>query len=109
MRPFARSFDLIAQNYGWTDDQILDLTLSRMRQIRDVIWERQGEERRLMLRDKEVELQILASFTAQTDKAQRLAARISLVKPPKSEPSMPSTERVLGLFGGAEPPPVTVG
>lgn len=107
-RPFARTFDLIAQEYGWTDGQILDLTLSRMKQIRSVIWERRAEERRLTLRDKEAELRTLASFMAQTRDAARAAQRIRLLKRPKGAPSMPDTDTVLQLFGGVEERPETV-
>lgn len=63
-RPFARTFDLIASSYGWTDDQILDLTMARLRQVREVIWERQAEDWRRDLTVREVELRTLASFIA---------------------------------------------
>lgn len=98
-RPFARSFDLISHNYGWTDEQILDLTLMRMRQIRDVIWERATEMRRTALREKEAELRILASFMAQSEKAGKAAQKITLLKRPKSAPKVVSTERAVSLFG----------
>lgn len=98
-RPFARSFDLISNNYGWTDDQILDLTLQRMRQIREVIFERRAEARRLDLRDKESELRILASYMAQNKKAAKQAEKITLLKAPKGKAVVPSFERAVGLFG----------
>jgi hypothetical protein len=44
-RPWAATFDLISAAYGWTDGQILDLTLSRIWQVREVLIERLGEER----------------------------------------------------------------
>lgn len=59
-RPFARTFDLIASQYGWTDDQILDLTMERVAQVRDVIRERMAEEKRQDLQVRETELRILA-------------------------------------------------
>lgn len=30
-------FDLVSKEYGWTDDQILDLTIGRLRQVTDAI------------------------------------------------------------------------
>ena len=45
-RPFARTLDLISSEYGWSDDRILDLTLERLRQVRDVILERLAEQQR---------------------------------------------------------------
>lgn len=56
--------DLIAEQYGWTDDQILDLTMQRMSQIRSVIWERQKEDRNKELSVREYELQTLAAYVA---------------------------------------------
>lgn len=44
-RPWSATFDLISSAYGWTDDQILNLPLSRIWQIRDVLMERLMEER----------------------------------------------------------------
>jgi hypothetical protein len=43
--PFARTFDLLSAEYGWTDDQILDLTLTRMRQCREICFQRLAERR----------------------------------------------------------------
>lgn len=63
-RPFARTFDLISAEYGWTDPQILDLTLGRMRQIRDVIRERDGERLRRDVSLMETQTQYICSFVA---------------------------------------------
>lgn len=98
-RPFARTFDLIAKNYGWTDDQILDLTLVRMRQIREVIFEREAETRRQSLSDKETELRILASYTARSNEALKSAQRIALLARPKDKPVLPDFDRAMSLFG----------
>lgn len=88
-RPFARTFDLISAEYGWTDDQILDLPLVRMRQIREVIFERRAHDRRQALLDKETEVRTLAQYvaaTAQHDGAQQMidsASQIQFVRRPK--------------------------
>lgn len=60
-RPFARTFDLISSEYGWTDDQILDLTMQRINQTRSVIWERRKQERARDLEVREIELRTLAT------------------------------------------------
>lgn len=104
-RPFARSFDLIAGEYGWTDDQILDLTLGRMRQIREVIWERQEQDRRRELRVREIELQTLASYIAASGGSKegvRSASKIRLVPPLAGEKDvkMIPYEKARRMFGG---------
>lgn len=103
-RPFARTFDLISSEYGWSDDQILDLTMARMRQVREVIMERQGEARRQALADKQNELQILASFIASSaghKDGVAAAKKISLLAEPEAKAAQPipySTAR--RWFGG---------
>lgn len=62
-RPFARTFDLISAEYGWTDEQILDLTLARMRQIREVIGIRQSVDLRSRVRLEEAKVQQLVAAT----------------------------------------------
>ena len=61
--PFPALFDLIAQEYGWTDEQILATRFARLRQIRDTIFERRREEheRELTLREMEQVLEDLGS------------------------------------------------
>lgn len=104
-RPFARTFDLISGEYGWTDDQILDLTLARMRQIREIIWERTEQERRSELRVREVELRTLASYIAASGGSKdgvKSAQRIRLVAPLEGEKDvqMIPYEKAVRLFGG---------
>ena len=100
-RPYARTFDLISSQYGWTDSQILDLTLSRLRQVRDVIFERQREEKRDATAARETDLQVLvgaihaANGNASGAKA---AAKLELQKKPKIM-RRGSFEAVLGMFG----------
>lgn len=81
-RPFARTFDLISSQYGWCDEQVLDLTLGRFRQIRDVIFERQAEERRKTLQLEETKVKTLAQFLARSAKAEKAARSISFLEPP---------------------------
>lgn len=76
-----------------------------MRQVRDVIWEREAEDRRRALRDKESELRILASYMAQSEKAGKQAAKITLLKRPKEAAAVISTERAQQLFGTDTTPP----
>lgn len=70
-----------------------------MRQVREIIFERQAEKRRLDLRDKESELRILASYMAQSKQAAKSAQKIKLLKAPKGKATMPSFERASALFG----------
>ena len=102
----------MAAEYGWTDDQILDLTMARLTQIRAVIWERRNEERRTALRDKETELRILAGYIAGSaghKEGVAAAEKISLV--PSDCPAdgqrqidpdrLPSTSMVTRMFSGS--------
>lgn len=87
-RPFARTFDLIASEYGWDDDRILDLTMQRTAQIREVIWERQEEDRRRDLTVREVELKTLASYIAASagnEAGMKSAQQITLLAPEEGE------------------------
>lgn len=61
LRPWARTFDLISSEYGWTDGQILELTLARLRQIRDVINVRRQEQLDQRLTYKEIEVRAITS------------------------------------------------
>lgn len=110
-RPFARTFDLLASQYGWTDEEILDLTMSRMRQAREIIWEREAEERRRDLTVRETELRTLTSFIAGAagwKAGQKSAAKIRLL--PSEKPKgvvdsatglrMVPAEMVGSLFDG---------
>lgn len=63
---------------------ILNLTLGRFRQVRDVLFERQAEERRRHLQLEEIKLRTLAGFMARSEKAARLAREIVLVEPPQA-------------------------
>jgi hypothetical protein len=109
-RPYARTFDLISAEYGWTDDQILDLTIARLRQIRDVILERQGEDRRADLTVREVELRTTTQFIAAAAGSKQLvsqADKVRLLPPPtdattgrvlRPNDRIGSYERMVGQF-----------
>jgi hypothetical protein len=111
-RPFARLFDLISAQYGWTDDQILDTTFQRLRQIHEVIMERQNEEHRQTLRDRTEEIRLLGQIFAAPygDKLMAQAAQVSLLPPepvkpgqlPKERP-LPDTDTLMRMFSGARP------
>ena len=60
-RPFARTFDLIASEYGYTDDYMLDLTLRRMRQMREVILIRKAAEWRKRVNLEELKSRVVTS------------------------------------------------
>jgi hypothetical protein len=107
-RPFTRTFDLISSEYGWTDDQILDLTLTRIRQVREVILTRQGETREQDLTVEERKLQALVGAihaAAGNKKGAAAAQEIRLFERSdgqKPQREVPRTEAVLAQFGGVD-------
>lgn len=61
--------DLIANAYGWTDDQILDLTLPRLRLAVAAISKRSNADREFQIRLAEMVTQFLAAgFGVMVDK-----------------------------------------
>jgi hypothetical protein len=87
-RPWAATFDLIASEYGWTDEQILDLTLGRMRQIREVILMRRDADYRRTVRLEEMKVRniVAATFAAAGNrKGARGAEGISFLPPDEAE------------------------
>jgi hypothetical protein len=107
-RPFRRTFDLISSEYGWTDGQILDLTLGRIREVRDLILTRRSEQFDRDVRLEEAKLRILAGAVhgAAGNKAGVSAASsIELIdrsKQPKKPSDLPSTEAVMAAVGGVD-------
>jgi hypothetical protein len=93
---------------------VLDLTLRRMRQIRDVILERQDEDRRASLSVRENELRTTAQFIAATTGSKRLmaeAGRVRLLTPlrdPQTGTVLRANSRngsyevMVGMFGQME-------
>lgn len=78
--------------------------MQRMNQIREVIWERQGEDRRRDLSVREVELKTLASYIAGSaghKQGVKSAERIRLLP---DEPSQPGQvpERKMIPYGAAK-------
>lgn len=59
-------FDLVSQQYGWRDEDILDLPLCRLRQIADTIQRRLELDRHERLKVAEWQTRSLASFVAST-------------------------------------------
>lgn len=54
--------DVIAAQYGWSNDQILNLHLTRLNQVRDAIYIRQYTEMQNRHREIEWQTKTLASF-----------------------------------------------
>jgi hypothetical protein len=102
-RPFARTFDLISSSYGWTDEQILDLPIGRINQVRDVILERQDEDWKRRLRLEEASLQhICASIHGAAGNAEGMkqSQRIALYERGVGEITtrLPRSEDIERLF-----------
>lgn len=102
-RPWAATLDLIASEYGWTDDQILDLTLPRMRQIREVILARRDAEFRKTVMVEEIKVRHLVSATfaaANNKKGAAAGAAIELLQkaPDEKKSKVPTTQQVSSVF-----------
>lgn len=86
-RPFASTFDLILHEYpGYTDDTLLDVTLGRLHQMRDMILERKKEEDHAHLMVVEAELQHICSAvyaSVGSKDGVKAASRIQLFERPK--------------------------
>ncbi|AMM44295.1 tail assembly chaperone [Arthrobacter phage Kitkat] len=100
LRPWARTLDLISSEYGWTDGQILDeLSLARVRQIRDVIHVRRQEilERDLMYKEIEVRAITGAIHSAAGNKRGAAAAqKFSFHK----KKAVATEDKLVSMFGG---------
>lgn len=119
---FSRAFDLIASEYGWSDESLQDLTLSRIRQCVAAITERKTLEERKHKDLIRWQTRNICFFIANTlivkegsentlaKLAQELTFRPEKKKPEvlteeeqvfgkKVEPTVGSYERFQGLFG----------
>ena len=97
-------FDLIAAEYGWTDDQILDLTYGRLKQVTDVVQERRDEEwrREMHARENATAWVVGALYgAAGSDLGAKMAASVRLIAetPEEKQANLPSTEKVMAMFG----------
>lgn len=119
-RPWARIFDLILSQYGGYDDEkILDLTLERVLQMVEVIWERRKEESQgnqiVRLQELELAVKYLAmsnAVAAQSKKGAKwlegFVRKMDFLKsvqmdvpedPEQEEKNLPSTSQVMAAFG----------
>lgn len=117
-RPWARIFDLILSQYGGYDDEkILSLTLERVLQMVEVIWERRREEAQAhqIVRLQELELAVKYvsmsnAVAAQSKKGAKwlegFVRKMDFVKsvrdpetPEQEEENLPSTSQVMAAFG----------
>lgn len=103
--------DLISSEYGWSDDQILDLTLARLRQITTAIQQRRYLEHRQERLIASWQTRTLAQFVALTipvegknnpllDAAATLDIDGDLTLEDTKEDNLPSYEQMLA-FGQA--------
>jgi len=102
---FAAVFDLISSEYGWTDEQILELTLRRMRMAVDAIDVRLAAEREFRVTIAEaITISIIGAMPAlaQSKKAgnalAKMAKKISFMAREKDEPEPPSTAMIESMF-----------
>jgi len=110
MWPVASMFDTVASEYGWTDDEMLDVTLSRMRIAVKLITQRKREEAEFALLIAEIHAKSIVSALsglAQTKKGSKQIAKfadhLSFIDKPQKRRKVPSTESVERLFGDGRP------
>lgn len=105
--PWSRTFDLVSAEYGWTDEQILDLLPTRLRRIAEAITLRNEAEFRRYARLQAAATRsiVAAVHGAQGHKAGvKQAEKIQLIDPePTVDDLLPkpevSTEDALRMFG----------
>jgi hypothetical protein len=110
-RPWSRTFDLVSAEYGWTDDQILDLTPLRLHRIATAIGLRQEAEFRRLARLQAAATRAVVAAVhgaAGNKKGVKAAEKVELLAPedtvddladrlaPRAEVS---TEAVIALLG----------
>lgn len=78
LEPWARTFDILSHEYGWSDDHILDLTLGRIEQIIRQVIKRKQREAKERTKLAEAVTRHIAMFSAQTKEAAKAAAEIEL-------------------------------
>lgn len=103
---FGTFFDLISSEYGWTDDQILDLTLQRVRIAVEKIAERRRKEDefRLLIAERITQSVIgamvgLATSRRSGKQLMKLARSLRFFDREGEEDDLPSTEMMEHLFG----------
>lgn len=101
------AFDLIASEYGWTDEQCLNLTLARIRIAVSCISERHAERARFELKVAEMNataiiaaLPALAQSKAGGKSIQRYVKHLSFWREKPKERELPSTETLERMFRG---------
>jgi hypothetical protein len=115
---FSTAFDLISSEYGWTDEQIFDLSLARMQQIVATIKLRRldadaNRKRELSWSTRHIAKYISAGYMTDYKKGLESAQKIALEEIerkiieadipepiPEIEPKAGSYEKLLMAFGG---------
>lgn len=101
-RPFAATFDLVLSQYaGYTDESLLNVSLERLHQMRELILERQQNEMLSKLMLEEVKLQAICGsiHAAAGNKAgAKEASRIQLFERERVV-TVPDESRVARMFG----------
>ena len=96
---------MIQQEYGWSDAHILGLNLGRVRQIRDVILTRMGEQRRARLSELELQTRYLvqsiwaASGHAKRGQPQKAADQVQfLPRKERRKRTVPTIGQMYRMF-----------
>lgn len=92
---------MISSEYGWTDGQILDLTLARLRQIRDVIQKKHQELLKERLTYKEIEVRALLGAIHSAAGNKKGAAASQKFSFHKQAPAVAKESQLRGMVGAA--------
>lgn len=110
-RPWSRSFDLISGEYGWTDEQILDLTPVRLHRItRAILLRQEADFRRLARLQAAATRAVVAAVhgAAGNKKGVKSAEKVELLTPEETVDDLAerltprvevSTEAAIALLG----------
>ncbi len=93
--------DAISSQYGWNDQQILDLYLCRVNQIKDSIFIRQYNEMQSKLRETEWSTKTICAFVVASaqieqkgkEQLQKMLEKISLTDTSSDKSFVPDSER----------------
>jgi hypothetical protein len=86
---------LISTEYGWTDEQILDLPLARFHQIQDLIISRRRAEREQQVRLVELQTRYLVSAFS----GKKAADAVTFLPPEPRQRVLPTVDDLTARYG----------
>jgi hypothetical protein len=104
LHAWARTFDLVSAEYGWSMDQFLDLTLPQVLRCRKSIFSRRraDHERQASLLEAAVKHVVANVHAAAGSKhGSDAAGKVNFLQQKKVGPA--NTEKIVQAFGGQKP------